>query len=574
VDHFGVVTGTRAGKFTEIALGNARTCAIYEEGGGIECWGAAEYGVHYATQGACDAACVGGTCSPEAGDYVCLLEFRPPTTGSYHSISAGFDRECAVDAESKVVCWGHPWTTPPSTEPVDSITVGYSTYCTPRGDGTHACVTEDSGNPTFSVPADDYLDVEAGLGLACALDVDGNVSCTGPNYGVAPIPQAVRCPSAPGPDTDGDGVRDLCDNCRAVMNAGQADGDGDYAGDACDVFAAVEAPAINPSGAGAGPMAVGDVDGDSKDDIVLATTEGNGIAYRSSLTDDDIIISSMFEDVVDIALADMNNDMDLDVVALLATGEIALFINPGNVASAWTGSVKEMLDGGTSLALGYMDDDTDIDIVAASREGDRIVWFENPHVGGGAATVVISDTFDGPSDLAVGDVDNDGDHDVVAVSAGGWDVYWWEHTEPNGTDMLEHTITEDQPDVGVVALGNFVGSARLEVAAASLRDGRLFLYAGQNSEWGGTLLGMPSAFPMAVGDVNGDERDDLVGCVFGVGWLLVSDGMGGFARHIVDRAFEGHCSAAAIANLDGVGRPELVFSERDSGEVRIWQHQE
>ena len=37
-----------------------------------------------------------------------------------------------------------------------------------------------------------------------------------------------------GPDTDGDGTVDICDNCSEVSNAGQYDGDQDGFGDACD----------------------------------------------------------------------------------------------------------------------------------------------------------------------------------------------------------------------------------------------------------------------------------------------------------------------------------------------------
>lgn len=37
------------------------------------------------------------------------------------------------------------------------------------------------------------------------------------------------------PDSDGDGVPDLCDNCQVESNAAQSDGDGDGLGDVCDV---------------------------------------------------------------------------------------------------------------------------------------------------------------------------------------------------------------------------------------------------------------------------------------------------------------------------------------------------
>jgi hypothetical protein len=37
-----------------------------------------------------------------------------------------------------------------------------------------------------------------------------------------------------GPDTDTDGVVDMCDNCSADINPGQTDGDQDGFGDACD----------------------------------------------------------------------------------------------------------------------------------------------------------------------------------------------------------------------------------------------------------------------------------------------------------------------------------------------------
>ena len=45
-----------------------------------------------------------------------------------------------------------------------------------------------------------------------------------------------------GPDSDGDGVQDICDNCPFAANLNQSDRDGDGAGDACDVCPALPDP--------------------------------------------------------------------------------------------------------------------------------------------------------------------------------------------------------------------------------------------------------------------------------------------------------------------------------------------
>jgi len=47
-------------------------------------------------------------------------------------------------------------------------------------------------------------------------------------------PQTGACSHVIGPDSDGDGVPDACDNCPAIANANQSDTDGDNVGDVCD----------------------------------------------------------------------------------------------------------------------------------------------------------------------------------------------------------------------------------------------------------------------------------------------------------------------------------------------------
>jgi hypothetical protein len=71
-------------------------------------------------------------------------------------------------------------------------------------------------------------------------------------------------PVCSGPDRDGDGIPDMCDNCPSVANPDQRDADGDLVGDACDNC--VDVP----------NLAQGDSDGDGRGDACSIEICGDG----------------------------------------------------------------------------------------------------------------------------------------------------------------------------------------------------------------------------------------------------------------------------------------------------------
>jgi cysteine-rich repeat protein len=86
-------------------------------------------------------------------------------------------------------------------------------------------VAEQCTGTAAECPADAFASAST-VCRPAASECDVAEHCTG---------DAVACPADTGlPDTDGDTVCDELDNCVAIANATQADGDGDGLGDACD----------------------------------------------------------------------------------------------------------------------------------------------------------------------------------------------------------------------------------------------------------------------------------------------------------------------------------------------------
>jgi hypothetical protein len=288
------------------------------------------------------------------------------------------------------------------------------------------------------------------------------------------------------------------------------------------------------------PVAVGDLDGDGRPDIVAATTVFDGTAWRTGLlryrqqadgtrvADAPITLPASCQAAA-LAIGDVDGDGLNDLVVAQYDCGIRIYRQTA------AGELTEwaVLDSPSSarMQLADLDGDGRPDIVAfGGRDKVLRIWGNTPTGFVLRQTVTIDASFGSAvrPDLAVGDLDGDGRPDIV--------------------------VTSD-------SLPGFAAAALIKQNGDGSFAAPQWLFTGDNS----------TAGSLAIGDIDGDGRPDLVvGPTLG---LMVfsqrSDGQLAPARRISDQLFP---AAVTLADVNGDGRLDILAAVNVSDfEVRLQQ---
>ncbi len=194
-----------------------------------------------------------------------------------------------------------------------------------------------------------------------------------------------------------------------------------------------------PASSGSGGLAVGDIDGDGKPDVVLSNSGANSISlFRNTTPVGNAGIN--FAAKVDfstpanpfgvLSIGDLDGDSKLDIaVAAYSGGTVSVFRNISTVGTIIPGSLDPRVDlvtGGSTHAVLVADIDGDAksDLIAVSEYANTVAVFRNVStngmlVVGSFAPRVDFATASNPGGVAVGDLDGDGRPDVVAAASYG-----------------------------------------------------------------------------------------------------------------------------------------------------------
>ncbi|OAB60060.1 hypothetical protein AY599_02935 [Leptolyngbya valderiana BDU 20041] len=278
----------------------------------------------------------------------------------------------------------------------------------------------------------------------------------------------------------------------------------------------------------------GDLNGDGLADVVTGRPYDDAVSVMRNLGDGLLAAPVRYEfflkEATAIRLGDMDGDGDLDIVASLERGELAVMLNDGegNFPSITRYPIE--FDS-TQIALADFDGDGDRDCIRLAPARGRIVLVPNQGAGVMGPERILATECE-VEEMAVADVTGDGWPDVVATSG----FCSFPSTPPGTIAIFENDR------------------------------------AGGLGERTGYSIYISDSFAVATGDVSGDGRVDLISTNYfsdEVGTLLAT-GDGDF--FIGGRYATGSRPVAVLAeDFDGDGVAEVAVATSDEqGEVLVF----
>jgi len=257
---------------------------------------------------------------------------------------------------------------------------------------------------------------------------------------------------------------------------------------------------------------IADIDNDGDADLVMSTDSKDRVEWWEN-TGDPLQggwvrhdIGSLFAH--DMAVADVNGDGRQDVAVFSKYGrvELTVYLNPGSPDAAWQ-RIAIAEPEGEGLDLGDLDGDGDVDLTASRT------WYENVDGDGKTWTVHTIVTNWGVDCRNICyDMNTDGKVDVVmSHSEGEGGLSWFENP-----DWTEHKI---EPGILVGAhtleIGDFDSDGDPDVFTGEMHtspEKRVLVYENLgNDTWQRMVVDTAGTHNGRIGDIDGDGDIDLIG---------------------------------------------------------------
>ncbi|HEV7892871.1 MAG TPA: FG-GAP-like repeat-containing protein [Pyrinomonadaceae bacterium] len=315
-------------------------------------------------------------------------------------------------------------------------------------------------------------------------------------------------------DFNGDGKQDIATANTGANNVSINLGDG---------LGGFGAPTNFVVGSQPRALAVGDFDADGAQDLAVANSGANNVAIFLGNGDGTFNAGTTLPvgaTPSSIAVGDFNNDAKQDLVtADFGTVGASVLLGNGNGGFNSAGS-PAMGGAPRSVAVGDFNNDGKQDIVTANNASNNI----SINLGNGAGTFGGPTNFAAgskPESVVVGDFNNDGKQDVATANSGTNNVSVL-LGDGSGVMAVFATIGAGASPLSI-ALGDFNGDGIQDLATANSGTTTVSVFLGDGAGFGAAANFTVGDQPrhVAVADFNGDGKQDIAAANFGSGTVTV-----------------------------------------------------
>jgi hypothetical protein len=372
------------------------------------------------------------------------------------------------------------------------------------------------------------------------------------------------------------------------------------------------------TGVNPGSAIIADLDGDGKPDIAEVNGNDHTVSiFRNISTNGAALSSASFAPRVDLPLpvggtsgnpyrlraVDLDGDGKLDLIACEVSGNrVSIFHNVATPGALTTNSFETSfaLIAGSDCrfaAAADLDGDGRVDIVALNYGDKTISLFQNVGTAGSLTTnsfapPVVLAAPGGPYEAVVADLDGDGKPDLAVANSDSGTVSLYQNiTTPGTLNTNSFAAGIDLPcgnTTSTIMAADLDGDGKLDLVAGSVQSENISVF--RNVSTGG-LLTTNSFAPrvdfatgywthtVAIADFNGDGKPDIavVGELPSVMSIFQNTSTpGSFTTASlasrVDFGTGWNAWGIAAGDLDGDGRPDIVFCNNYYSNIQIYQN--
>jgi hypothetical protein len=327
--------------------------------------------------------------------------------------------------------------------------------------------------------------------------------------------------------------------------------------------------------AGTNPVssAVGDFDGDGRQDIAVANNATNNVSIRLGDGAGGFGAATNFDvgaQPFSVTLADFNGDGRQDI-ATANSGSSNVSILFGDGAGGFTPFANIAVGTNpTSVTTGDFNGDGLPDIATAnSGSNDVSILLGNMATGFTAATNF--NVAGQPHSIAVGDFNGDGWQDIVAANNATNNVSILLGNGTGGFGAATNFGAGSKPESVVVA--DFNGDGKQDIATANAGTNNISILIGDGAGAFVAFNPIPvgtTPFSLALGDFNGDGKQDLAAANAATNNVSIAlgDGAGNFGA-ATNFDVGAQPRSLAAGDFDGDGKQDLITSNFTSNDVTI-----